>query len=573
MFASFLSRLWRSPRRRPAKGPPRFRPQLVPLEDRTLPSTFMVLNLNDSGPGSLRAAVQAADSTSGASIDFAPSLYGTITLTSGQLNLTRSMTIDGPGASSLTVSGNNASRVFDIGAGATVTIAGLTIANGSAQSTTDPSRQGGGGVLNEVGATVHLNDDVFSNNHAAVVGGALWNQAGPTGSGTATISGSAFIGNQAIGLVNGTTNPFMEFEGFGPGSGTAEGGAIDTDGSLTVADSSFTNNQALGAVGSDGVDASGHGGAIGADGTLTVTRSTFTGNQARGADVPSGYTDSQGEGGGVVVFGLATISDSTFTGNKAVGGSGGVTPSAFAFVGGGGGLLAIGGASLTVSGCAFDGNQAIGGAGGPGGIGSLGIGGGLAVHDHVSLTLSDSSFSHNAAIGGAGGSGGTGGIGIGGGLSVDKTSTATITRIIVISNQAQGGAGGAGANGGGGLGAGLAVGGRTVYAGADGTSVSLSGSVIADNQAIGGTGGVGGNGGVGFGGGIFVGATEGSITPSLAVSDSNIIANRAVGGAGGVGGVTGSGVGGGVYDLGDFSTIDVVIAGNHASTSNNDIFP
>jgi hypothetical protein len=33
------------------------------------------------------------------------------------------------------------------------------------------------------------------------------------------------------------------------------------------------------------------------------------------------------------------------------------------------------------------------------------------------------------------------------------------------------------------------------------------------------------------------------------------------------------GVGGGVYNLGDFSAVHTVIAGNHASTSNDDVFP
>jgi hypothetical protein len=112
-----------------------------------------------------------------------------------------------------------------------------------------------------------------------------------------------------------------------------------------------------------------------------------------------------------------------------------------------------------------------------------------------------------------------------------------------------------------------------VYDGADGSSVSLGESLIADNLAIGGAGGIGGNGGGGFGGGIFVGATEGSITPSLTVHDSTITANRADGGAGGAGGSTGLGVGGGVYNLGDFSAVDSVIEGNHAMTSDDNVFP
>src|SRR6516165_9792086 len=38
-----------------------FRPLLESLEDRMLPSTFLVTNFNDSGPGSLRAAITAVN--------------------------------------------------------------------------------------------------------------------------------------------------------------------------------------------------------------------------------------------------------------------------------------------------------------------------------------------------------------------------------------------------------------------------------------------------------------------------------------------------------------------------------
>jgi hypothetical protein len=561
--------------RRPArrKRAPSFRPGLEALEDRTVPSTLTVTNaLDDGSAGSLRATIAAAPS--GSTIDFSNQLQGhTIVLTGGQLVISKNLDIEGPGANKVIISGNNASRVFDISNSATVTIAGLTIANGSATSTTDPSQQSGGGGLVEAGATVYLTNDVFSNNRALVASGAVEIPGGPGGYGTAIISGTTFIGNQAIGSVNGTTNPYLLFDGFGPGNGTAEGGAIDDDGSLTLTNSTFTNNQALGVPGSDGVNAAGHGGALAVDGTATISGTTFTGNQALGASVPGGFASSQAEGGGVVVFGSAMITGSTFTSNEAIGGAGGVPPNAFAFVGGGGGLLGLNGASLTVGGCTFNGNQAIGGAGGAGGIGSLGIGGGLAVHDHVHLTLSDSFFSHNAAIGGAGGSGAAGGLAVGGGLSVDKTSIATITDIDVAFNQAVGGLGGDGAAGGNSWGGGIAVGGRTLYAGPDPTSVTLSGSTISNNVAVGGNGGHGGNGGNGSGAGVFVGATEGAITPSLTVSASTITNNHAMGGAGNGGGAFGLGVGGGVYNLGSF-TFDAFtdITGNHASTSNDDIF-
>src|SRR5229473_905647 len=76
------------------------------LEDRTLPSTFTVLNLADSGPGSLRQAVLDANDQPGAdTIRFAHDLHGTIALTTGQLSITDDLAIDGPGANQLTVSG------------------------------------------------------------------------------------------------------------------------------------------------------------------------------------------------------------------------------------------------------------------------------------------------------------------------------------------------------------------------------------------------------------------------------------------------------------------------------------
>src|SRR5215813_4299098 len=65
---------------------PSFVPCLDVLEDRTLPSTFTVFRTTDSGVGSLRAAVTAANVAAGADrIAFAPGVRGTIALTSGEL--------------------------------------------------------------------------------------------------------------------------------------------------------------------------------------------------------------------------------------------------------------------------------------------------------------------------------------------------------------------------------------------------------------------------------------------------------------------------------------------------------
>src|SRR5204863_3714992 len=89
-----------------------------------LATTRTVTNLNDNGAGSLRDTIAAA--AAGDVINF--SVTGTITLTGGELAISRNLTISGP-SGGITVSGNNSSRVFNISAG-TVAITGLTISNG-----------------------------------------------------------------------------------------------------------------------------------------------------------------------------------------------------------------------------------------------------------------------------------------------------------------------------------------------------------------------------------------------------------------------------------------------------------
>src|SRR5437899_3259878 len=76
-----------------------FRPQLLALEDRALPSTFTVLNLNDSGFGSLRRAVLLANLNPGPdTINFKTGLTGTINLTSSSLTIIDDLNMQGPGA-------------------------------------------------------------------------------------------------------------------------------------------------------------------------------------------------------------------------------------------------------------------------------------------------------------------------------------------------------------------------------------------------------------------------------------------------------------------------------------------
>ncbi|HJT76629.1 MAG TPA: hypothetical protein VJ739_05460, partial [Gemmataceae bacterium] len=143
--------------RAPHRRTPRFRPQLEGLEDRCLPSTLTVTNNRDSGKGSLRYEIAHADKHKD-TIAFAPSLSGqTIMLTSGELDLTTSLTIQGPGDGPVTISGGGASRVFKVGANVNVTLSGLTISGGDGVAVASSSTQfdgQGGGIYNAGTLTV-----------------------------------------------------------------------------------------------------------------------------------------------------------------------------------------------------------------------------------------------------------------------------------------------------------------------------------------------------------------------------------------------------------------------------------
>jgi hypothetical protein len=314
-----------------------FVPWLEILEDRTLPSTLMVTNTNDKGPGSLRHTITNAKS--GDSIVFAPSLDGqTITLTRGQLAVSKNLDIEGLGAGQLTISGNAASRIFDISSGVSLTLAGLTLSNGLAVK--------GGAILDEAGAGLALSHVVLSNNQAVggLGGGAIFNDVGAS----LSISDSSLTSNAAITTVQ-----------FNPTTGSGGGGAIfnETGASLSVTNSELTDNQALTTEGFDVC-----GGAIyslGAHTTATIINSTLANNQVTGG---GSSTILAGSLGGAVANSLGaalTVNDCTFADNQAVSASDDNIVSAY--VGSGGALENDLGSSATVLGSQFLRNRAIGG--------------------------------------------------------------------------------------------------------------------------------------------------------------------------------------------------------------------
>src|SRR5262249_47783211 len=147
-------------------------------------ATFTVINTNDNGTGSLRQAL--ADAVDGDTISFDVSATGTITLTSGEVLVNKSIAISGPGSNTLALDANHDSCVLYIASGKDVTIAGLTIRNGSAPS----PNFGGGGIYNDH-ATLTLSNCTISGNSTPQFGegGGIYN-----GYATLTVSNSTFSG-------------------------------------------------------------------------------------------------------------------------------------------------------------------------------------------------------------------------------------------------------------------------------------------------------------------------------------------------------------------------------------------
>jgi Bacterial Ig-like domain (group 2) len=204
---SWLRNLFSHSATRPIrKAPRRTLLSLEALEDRTVPSTFTVTNLLDNGSaGSLRWAVGQANSHAGSDTINFGALFNTpqtITLSGGQLELTDATgteAITGP-AAGVTVSGNNASRVFQVDANVAATISGLTITGGVGGQELYGNR--GGGVFNAGQLT--LSDCTVSGNSANLGGGG--SGGGVYNNGTMAMTNCTISGNSADGDGGGVVN-------------------------------------------------------------------------------------------------------------------------------------------------------------------------------------------------------------------------------------------------------------------------------------------------------------------------------------------------------------------------------
>jgi hypothetical protein len=413
---------WRSPSRRRAT-----RPRLEFLEGRTLLSVWTVTDNTDNpnDTASLRYAID--NEPDGTIIRFAPNVTNIIL--GSPLNINTNLDIEGPGPNALTVTGDNSQGdpVFELPANfdTTVTLAGLTIANGNLAGIDNLGggtltmrnctvvgcrgpKAGPGGIYS-LGALTMINCTVADNsggygggiacfdltmtecsvtgNSASYRGGGIY----PVGTSTLTsctvtgntaTDGGGIYANSMSGNLT-TTNCTVTGNSAG-----ADGGGIGGAHTLTLTNSTVNNNSV-----------GGNGGGIDTKGKLTMTNCTLANNAASGdgagIENESGATATMtnctlasnsapsGSGGGLLNFGMLTATNCTLTGNSSVTNGGGgdnqiggtLTMTNCTLAGNssgfGGGLLNVG--MLTTTNCTFAGNFA-GGGGGITNLGTLNLG-------------------------------------------------------------------------------------------------------------------------------------------------------------------------------------------------------
>jgi len=312
-----------------------------------LARTFTVTRADDPTPPasnpcqvgdcSLREAVLAADGHPGAdTIDFASSLSSeTIDLVLGEIRIRRELAITGPGASKLSVSAGQQSRIFHMTRG-DITIQGLTIRDGreaatptgpACPDTSAPVFTHGGGILQDKGDLrldhVKLRNNAVNSASGGIIGGGgIANIDGTlvvTHSrltrndvdGGAISSGGGILNCVGIVKLNRTTvdNSSVSSEAIGSGGGVANGeGAAHDTGRLNLKESAIELNN----VSSEAISEA--GGLSTSGGPVKVNQSTINDNSAT---VIGG--GSIADGGGIeIANATAKFINSTIANNLAI---------------------------------------------------------------------------------------------------------------------------------------------------------------------------------------------------------------------------------------------------------------
>ncbi len=231
-------------------------------------ATFTVTRADDPAPNgcaandcSLREAVLAANAGSGGDTIVLPAGHyrlgiaglGEQAAATGDLDLTKSVTITGAGARWTVVDAMRIDRAFEVLGGATVLISDMTITGG----VTDDNGAG----IDSAGTLTLVRDAVVGNRTTGVANGGAIGSAGPS----LTITQSTLAGNVAY-----------------------NGGAIHYGQMLAVTNSTISGNTA----GGPGLNGGG-GGISGTTGsTALIKSSTITGNQAFNGPDSGGGIDS-----------------------------------------------------------------------------------------------------------------------------------------------------------------------------------------------------------------------------------------------------------------------------------------
>ena len=199
-------------------------------------SYLTVTTTGDAGNGScgatctLRDAITAANAAGHGDIKFANGVTGTITIGSQLPVISGVADIIGPGATALTVSGNNVYPIFGVTSG-TLDISGLSIANGKSASN--------GGAIANTSGLVTLSNAVLSGNSATSDGGAIYS------GGTVLAIDSTFWGNKAAlgSAIYNTGAVSMEYSTVSGNAASSGGGTYNNSGAgLTLVNTTLAGN-------------------------------------------------------------------------------------------------------------------------------------------------------------------------------------------------------------------------------------------------------------------------------------------------------------------------------------------
>jgi RHS repeat-associated protein len=203
------------------------------------PLNFLVDELTDGAGTTLQEAITAANANPGhdtitfsSGLDFSAAVDITL---SAELDVTGDLTIIGPGADQLTISGNDTYRILDLAAGTNVRLVGLTLTGGSAA--------GAGGAIRALGDELTLEECQILDSTATTDGGGIYttgrvNLLESSLSGNSATDGGALMLNGASAFIRQST-----ISGNSATNGAAI--ALETSADATIVQSTIANNTAI----------------------------------------------------------------------------------------------------------------------------------------------------------------------------------------------------------------------------------------------------------------------------------------------------------------------------------------